>query len=360
MELLKKFGWQPYFSKNIEACEEKDRIPARIIFEQKDIYRLAGPSGEQWGRLSGRLCYEVTERVELPAVGDWVMIEETGDQAVIHCVLPRKTTLVRKRVDSNRRSVNAAEDQILAANVDTAFILSPMDQDLNAGRIERYLTMAWSGSVRPVLLLTKSDLHPNPLEVVMEAEGLFPGLDVAAVSVHDDSETDRIRDHMIDAGSTAVLLGPSGAGKSSLTNRWLNQDVQAVNETRDGDGKGRHTTTSRQLFRLDNGGLIIDTPGLRAVGISEDADLSGVFEDIEELALNCRFRDCRHQDEPGCAILKAVIDGLLDPVRLERYQRLRKEAAADALRRNKSALKKEQKKFAKMVNEVKNMSKYKY
>ncbi|MCX4626825.1 ribosome small subunit-dependent GTPase A [Streptomyces sp. NBC_01443] len=253
--------------------------------------------------------------------GDWAVVEAAGNPRYVKTYLPRRTAFVRST--SSQRS----EGQILAANVDHAIIAVSLAVELDLGRIERFLALAWESGAQPLVVLTKADLVPDPVtlsHLVQDVETTAPGVDVLTVSSHTGEGTDVLA--AVVAGGTSVLLGISGAGKSTLANALLGSDVMDVQATRDVDGKGRHTTTTRNLLALPGGGVLIDTPGLRGVGLWDaEAGVGQVFSEIEEYAADCRFHDCAHEAEPGCAVLEAVEAGALPERRLESYRKLLRE-----------------------------------
>ncbi len=251
---------------------------------------------------------------DLPAVGDWVTLDGNS----VRAVLPRWSALVRA-------DPSGAGEQVLAANLDLVLIAAPADR-LNAGRVERELAVAWESGATPLVLVTKCDLAPPG--TVAELARRLAGTDVAAVSAHDGSGLEELRARLRPA-RTAVLIGPSGAGKSSLINSLTGGEPLATGAVREGDRRGRHTTTSRQLVPIVGGGVLIDTPGLRSVGLAGDPPLGEVFPEIEELASHCRFDDCRHEREPGCAVSDAAAGGLLDQGRLSSYRKLHRELTAE-------------------------------
>ncbi|MEW6267652.1 MAG: ribosome small subunit-dependent GTPase A [Thermodesulfobacteriota bacterium] len=332
---------------------------ARVIVAAGATCRVASALGEHWAEMSGLLAHHRAGTAGKPVVGDWVVIQslESTDRAVIHHLLPRQGVIERLQVDQDRRETSAGIRQVLAANVDKALVLAALDRPLNPRRIERFMTMAYNGGVTPLVVLTKADRHPDPDQAAASVQAASPGADVLMVSIFHQDSLDRLSTRMA-SGRTHVLLGPSGAGKSTLINRLAGQDIQTIGPVRKRDAKGRHTTTARELFRLPSGALVIDTPGLRAVGLAGEGEgLGQVFQDIMALALNCRFRDCRHQGEPGCAVEAAVRSGSLDPERLRGFRKLRKEAEYEIRRADPVARKKEHKRFARLTKEVKKMDK---
>jgi ribosome biogenesis GTPase len=357
---LYNWGWpkdQP-LPEAIDPDHPEYRI-ARVIISAGATCRVAGASGEYWAEMSGHMAHQRSGTAGKPVVGDWVIIQplENTDRAIIHDVLPRRGTIERYQVDQDRAERSTGIIQVLASNVDMALIAAALDRPLNLRSIERFMTVAYNGGVTPLVVLTKADQHPDPDDVASSVLDASPGADVALVSMFDRDSLDRLAARLA-SGRTHVLLGPSGAGKSTLINRLSGHDIQSTGSVRVQDGKGRHTTTARELFRLPNGALVIDTPGLRAVGLAGDGDgVSQVFPDIMALAENCRFRDCRHQGEPGCAVEAAVRTGTLDPERLQSYRKLEKEAEYEIRRTDPAAQRTEEKRFARMCKEVSRMKK---
>ena len=318
MELLATYGWNSYFAQHLGA---DDCIPVRVLSEQRGRYWAVSASGELPVELSGRLRFDAAGPHELPAVGDWlaVRLSSDGRMGLAVRVLPRKSVIARGTVG------RPTQEQILAANVDTAFLVTTVDRDFNPRRMERYLSMIWNGGARPVILINKVDLCPEHAGLMAQASLAFPGVDIHALSALHGRGLDTLREYLKPA-RTSVMLGSSGVGKSTLLNRLIGQDLQKLGEIRTADQRGRHTTSSRQMFLLPNGGLLIDTPGLRELRLWDAAPgLSRTFADIEALSARCRFRDCRHTDEPGCAVLEAVREDRLDRSHYDNYLKLLKE-----------------------------------
>jgi ribosome biogenesis GTPase len=323
---LSHLGYRPFFSTQIDALQRPDLVPARIAADGPGVYHLLGcraPLGE----LSGRLRRALSESSR-PAVGDWVAVADGPDRAVVHHVLDRQSAMVRRAADSDGAS------QIIAANLDVVFVVTSANRDLNVRRLERYLTAVWDGGAAPAIVLNKIDLVPDVAPLVGEIETVACGVPILPVSAALDLGLDALRAR-IGPGATAALVGSSGVGKSSLVNRLLGREAQLVTAIRDDDARGRHTTTRRELLLLPGGGVLIDTPGMRELGLVEDeGGVATTFADIEALALTCRFNDCRHEGEPGCAVRAAIAAGMLDSGRWESYRKLRREIAAAETRRD--------------------------
>jgi ribosome biogenesis GTPase len=328
---LAAFGWDVDFARDFAPLRAQGRVPGRVVAEHRDRYVVWDGDAERPATLAGRFRHQAHARDELPAVGDWVALgaEEDG-AASIHAVLPRRGAFVRKAAGET------TEAQVLAANVDVALIATALPADLSERRIERYLALAWESGAVPVVVLTKADLADDVDAAARAVRAVAPGADVVAVSSVSGEGLEAL-DRWLRPGRTAVLLGSSGVGKSTLVNRLMGGEVLRTGAVRD-DGKGRHTTTHRQLFRLASGALLIDTPGMRELQLwSADDGLEAAFADVEALAAGCRFGDCRHQAEPGCAVRDAAERGALDPERLASWHRLRRELAWLATRQDEAA-----------------------
>jgi ribosome biogenesis GTPase len=316
---LLHLGWEPFFEERFRAYPRDGLVPARVAAEHKGSLVVLTPSPQR-ARITGRLRHEASSRGDLPAVGDWVVLETIAvDEGVIHAVLERKSKFVRS-VAGER-----IEEQVLASNIDVAFLVASLDVPVNLRRLERYMTMAWEGGTSPVVVLTKADLCPEVGAAVAEVEAITAGLPIHAVDALSGEGVEVLTTHL-EGNRTAALLGSSGVGKSTLVNALLGTDRQATREVR-WDHKGRHTTTYRELIGLPGGGLVIDTPGMRELQLWEDAGdgLTDTFGDITALAAGCRFNDCGHRSEPGCAIREAMRRGELDVGRWESYLKLQRE-----------------------------------
>jgi len=316
---LKDYGFGERFAR--EAALYEDLFAARVSEQHHDLYRVVASSGEIDARVSGRFAHTADDETCFPAVGDWVMIDRLDDRtgsAIIHHVLPRKSMLVRQ--SAGLRS----SGQVISANIDTIFICMSLNEDFNVRRIERYLAIAWDSGATPVIVLTKADLCADLPYRLSELNEVSIGVDVITCSAAAGTGFDEIESH-IEPGKTIAFVGSSGVGKSTIINRLMGRDVLDTQAVREDDGKGRHTTTHRQLLLLPQGGIVIDTPGMRELQI-HSANLTKAFEDVEAIAAQCRFSDCSHRTEPGCAIRAAIADGTLSEERFASYNKLQREA----------------------------------
>ncbi|MDR0409078.1 MAG: ribosome small subunit-dependent GTPase A [Spirochaetaceae bacterium] len=319
---LAKYGANEYFYN--EALFYPGLQMARVVLQHKELYKIAAVNGESFAEVSGKFRHEVKNISEYPVTGDFIMISHDNTQdgnAIIHNILPRKTVFKRLSAGNNN------QEQIIAANIDIIFVCVSLNSNYNLNRIERYLSAAWNSGARPIVILTKSDLCNDLENKINEVSSIAPGVDVISTS-RDNNTCEKIIQHL-KIGITASFIGSSGVGKSTLINRLAGKELLETQDIQHND-KGRHTTTRRELILLPNGGIVIDTPGMREFGV-ESVDLSKTFFDIDELAAQCKFGNCTHVSEPGCAVQKALAYGGLGKRRFENYQKLKKEALYDGL-----------------------------
>jgi len=313
---LESLGWDESYADAFQPFEQDGLAPARVAVEHRSEYVVYAQQGELRAEPAGRLRHSG----EHPAVGDWVAVTSRADEtrARIEAVLPRRTAFVRKVAWSETKP------QVVAANVDVVFVVCGLDLNFNVRRVERYLTLAWESGAQPVVLLTKADLCDDAESRVWEVESVAYGVPVHAVSAPHGDGVETVRGY-VPPGRTAALLGSSGVGKSTLVNALVGKEVLATREIRD-DGRGRHTTTHRELVPLPDGGLVLDTPGMRELQLWDaESGLESAFQDVEQLAAQCRFADCAHRREPGCAVRAALANHTLDLERFESWRKLQRE-----------------------------------
>jgi ribosome biogenesis GTPase len=342
---LQELGWDAFFQDAFRPYENDNLIPARVAARHHGPCELLTELGRLGGVPAGRLGDE-----ELPSVGDWVAVRplEGERKAVIEAVLPRRSAFTRKEAWS--RTVA----QVVAANVDTVFLVTAFGGDLNARRIERYLTSAWDSGSNPVIVANKVDLAEDRLLELADVEAVALGVPVLVVSAATGEGMDELEVHL-QPGRTVALLGSSGVGKSTLVNRLAGRELLATNEIRK-DGRGRHTTTHRELVPLPSGALLIDTPGMRELQLWADEEvLDSTFAEIAELAAACRFSDCSHEHEPGCAVKSAIADGSLPRERFSSYRKLQRELRALEIRKDarlKSEVRKEMRRRQRRMRKI--------
>ncbi len=316
MDRLEAHGYSPHFRQAFDALADAGLEAARVIEEQRGMYRVVTAGPDRRVEVAGRLRQEG----RLPAVGDWVALEPLDDAGgMIRHLLERRSSISRKLPG------RIVREQVLAANLDTVFMVTSCNEDFSPRRIERYLTMIWESGARPVVLLNKADLVDDASALAIKAEAVALEVPVLAVCAKQAGGLDALEPYL-EPGRTIALIGSSGVGKSTIVNQLMGSEVQDVKKIRDDDAKGRHTTRSRHLFLLPGGALMLDTPGLRELALwITDSGLGQTFADIEQLAESCRFQDCSHGDEPDCAVNQAVEQGSLVADRLESYHTLRRE-----------------------------------
>lgn len=354
---LRELGFDAHFE-SLWHAELRDskvggRRAGRIVQEQKGAYRvlaapdLASPVSPVWATLAGRLAHASPGAADLPAVGDFVLVEGEGEgRCRLAHLFPRRTRIVRKAA-----GVESSE-QIIAANVDLVFIMTSLNRDLSERRLERYLAAVWDGGALPVVLLSKADLETDRAGLLARVKGVVSGAPILCISATSGEGVDEVRRYFA-LGRCAALVGSSGVGKSTLINALLGNTVQDVQAIRVEDDKGRHTTTSRTLLMVPGGGMIIDTPGMREFMPSDEgAGVSTVFADVEELALSCRFSNCRHSEEPGCAVREAIDSGQLAEERLASLRKLAREQAYLERKQDAGAASAERKKWKRIHKDM--------
>jgi len=329
---LEDIGWNAHFQQQLEQLNTPGVLPARVAEELKGAYRLYTHHGLVPALVPGRLLHRAAGREDLPAVGDWVLAGRLpGEERMLVLeLLDRRTKLSRQQAGEK------TGEQILAANVDTVFLVASLNRELNLRRIERYLSAVWQSGARPVIALNKADLSEDASAFHREVQAIAPGALVVLTSAVTGGGVPGLSDYL-KPGETSVFIGSSGVGKSSLINRITGENSQTVDDIRS-DGKGRHTTTSRQMLVLPGRGVIIDTPGLRELQLWDSGNGAGsaVFSEIEELAAACAFSDCRHETEPGCAVRAAIEEERLDEGRFSSYRKLEREQMYIARKHDKS------------------------
>ncbi|MGI9244480.1 MAG: ribosome small subunit-dependent GTPase A [Verrucomicrobiales bacterium] len=341
---LKSLGWTPALEETFQREHAADGlVPARISRNSKQIYHLLCEDGEFVARVSGHFRHRARLTSDYPAVGDWVAVRLRPDdgEAEIRALLPRRTIFSRQAV-SAAGADSESREQILATNVDVALLVAALDgaRGFNLRRLERYLTLARKSGAQPVIILNKVDLCDDPAPAIAETEAIAAGAPVFAISAIGEDAVEPLRE-LVDEGTTLVLLGPSGIGKSTIINAIAGEEIMSTGEVRHSDRRGRHTTTWSELNIIERGGVLVDTPGLRDVQLwTDQIAIDETFAEIHELALKCRFRDCTHSNEPGCAVLEAVTTEQLDPRRLQSYFKQSREAAEAELRREREVKKK--------------------
>lgn len=322
------YGWTPDLAASFRDRAHPGSEPGRVVAAARGLALVQTAYGELWCAPSGRLRERLQAQEEALCAGDWVVVQPTpeGSKGLLLDRLPRGSALLRQGTGPGGRP------QCLASHVEVVLLLMGLDRDFNPARLERLLALAWGSGAQPVVVLTKADLSDRVEAFIARTQGLAPGVPVLSISALTGGGLAAIRDRLPE-GRTGVMVGSSGVGKSTLLNALMGCEMRRTQAVRASDGRGRHTTSLRELFRLPGAGCLIDTPGIREVGLAvEGADLEGAFQDVAAFAADCRFRDCAHGAEPGCAVQAALAEGRLDPDRFGHYLRLRREVAFEAAR----------------------------
>lgn len=350
---LAGLGWSEFFANSLSNQWQAGYTVGRVALEHKNTYILYTEQGELAAVVTGKLRYQATGRQDLPAVGDWVVITVRNgeNKATIAGILPRKSKFSRKTVGSK------TQEQIIATNVDTVFLICGLDHDFNLRRIERYLIMVWESGANPVIVLNKADLCTDVAGRQAEVAAIAIGVPIIVLSAITKQGLEALTPYL-QPGQTVALLGSSGVGKSTLTNQLVGKEIQTVAEVRQGDHRGRHTTTHRELILLPSGSLLMDTPGMREIQIwAKDESVDQTFTDITTLAMQCRFHDCQHSDEPGCAVQDAIAAGILDQQRFGNYQKLQKELNYLVRKQDQKASLVEKEKWKKITKSLRRIKK---
>ena len=349
---LFQMGWTSHFQAQLQTYPDAELLPARVVGVSKNRFRVANGKKEWLASVAGK--YKRVPDGIYPVIGDWVLVNDS----VISEVLARKNALSRGAAGTHgKQNGHPQKEQVLAANLDTVFVVCGLDRDFNLRRIERYLSLIYNCGLTPVIVLTKADLHPNPPECVSEVESVAFGVPVHLVSAMDHKGLDALESYL-SPGQTTTLIGSSGAGKSTLLNRLYGENVQATGSVSRSVGKGKHTTTARDLIVMPRGGMVIDNPGIREIVFwCDDGGISAVFPEIEQLAGKCRFSNCSHTHEPDCRVLQAVDEGDVPLNRLHSYLKMKRELAYLSHRQHKSADRLEKERWKEVALKVKALKK---
>jgi len=336
---LEQLGWKDVFGE-----KDQSTVVARVISEQRQIYKLHDGENEWIGEVSGKFQFQAKVKSDYPSVGDWVVIEplKGENKAIIQKVLPRMSQFSRQSAGDK------TEEQVVAANIDYVFLVMALNNDFNIRRLERYLLVAYESGANPIIVLTKKDLCDDLPSRIAEVDEIAFGVPVYTVNSTNGEGIEEVK-NLVSEGKTVSLLGSSGVGKSTLLNALIGESKQITQDVREGDDRGKHTTTHRELFFLPTGGMVIDTPGMRELQLWGGEDhISSTFSDVDELAKSCKFSDCTHEKEPGCAVNEAISNGLLDAQRLTSYRKLMRELAYAERKQDASLARIEKDKWKKM------------
>lgn len=349
---IEDLGYNDFFESNRIKLKFDDFAVARVISEYKGGYKVKNTDGEYFAKITGKQMFDALSREDYPAVGDWVVVKVIDEKLVmIRAVLPRETMIKRRYGDKNKAD-EKDKTQIIATNIDVAFVVESIDRDYNLNRLERYLAIAGNGGVKPIIVINKIDLITEDEldEKLNQIKNRLPGVEVVATSTVNEKGLEEIKNYII-KGKTYCFLGSSGVGKSSLVNKLLGKNIIKTENISSYSGRGKHVTTSREMFFLENGGIVIDNPGIREVGLTEATEgIEDVFDEIVFLAKNCKYTDCTHIHEPGCEVRKAVESGKLDEGKLANFSNLKKEAKYYGM--NDSEKREKKRKFGKFVKKT--------
>lgn len=325
---LEDIGFNSFFKPEIDELNFENLFPARVIAEYKEAYRVKNEKGEFFAKITGKQIFEASGRVDYPAVGDWVLVEEAlGGNVIIKKILKRQTIIKRKFGDKNKIG-EKSDIQIIATNIDVGFVIESVDRDYNLNRFERYFSILESGGVHPAIILNKIDLLKDEERErkLDDLKSRFPNIDIILTSTTNNYALDDLSNY-IKRGKTYCFLGSSGVGKSSLINKLIGKEVIETSDISSYSNRGRHTTTGRQMYFLNNGGIVIDNPGIREVGMLDIASgVDSFFEEISSLGKRCKYSNCTHTHEPGCVVLEAKEKGVIDEEKYSNYTNLKREA----------------------------------
>ncbi len=350
---IEDLGYNSFFETNKKRLGLDAFLVARVISEFKEAYKVKNLNGEYLAKITGKQMFEASSREDYPAVGDWVIVTELdNDHAVINGILPRLTIIKRKYGDKNSAG-EKDRSQIIATNIDVAFVVESVGRDYNLNRFERYFVIARNGGVKPAIILNKIDLLSKEEldKILTQLKNRFPETDIISTSVVSNEGLDELKRY-IDRSKTYCFLGSSGVGKSSLINKLIGEGAIKTGNVSSYSGRGKHITTARQMYFLENGGIVIDNPGMREVGMTDAGQgIDDIFEEITALAKKCKYADCTHIHEPGCAVIKSVKSGELDEGKYSNYINLKKET--DYYEMNDLEKREKDRQFGKFVNRMK-------